>query len=255
MQELSNSEVEATVKELELKLERLRVFYEQYFLGLMKREPTVQLKDCVRLMRLLDQQQIKNTAIRFRFRALMQKFNSYRTYWSRTLREMEAGTYMRDVARTKRKMAAKGLSLPALGQIRSIGDMERAMREAAVEERREPGPASDQPTLDHAGQPVRSAPHELTARTSPDAPRPPLPPPAAHPPQQMSEDALRSLYRRFLKAKRMCGEETDSVKYEALERTIQAQLPKLRQKHGGREIEFQVVIRAGRAVLKAKPKE
>lgn len=277
MEELSSGEVEATVKELELKLERLRVFYEQYFLGLVKREPTVQLKECVRLIHFLDQQQIRNTAVRFRFRATLQKYNSYRSYWGRTLRAMEAGTYVRDVARVARKMAAKGISMPAPRSIRSAAQMERALLDAAAAAESESAgqappkatpPPAERPELPVGSPGIAPSSHPAAAEAAPppvidladQAPatpnrEPKAPPAAAASPYWPSEDELRSLYRRFLKAKRMCGEDTEALKYESLEKSIKRELPKLREKHGGRPIEFQVVIQKGRAILRAKPKD
>jgi hypothetical protein len=74
-------------------------------------------------------------------------------------------------------------------------------------------------------------------------------------PGGLSEAQLQSLHRRLIKAKQICGEgDAGSVKIESLKKTIQRQLPKLRQQHQGREIEFQVVVRDGRAILKAKPR-
>lgn len=230
-------QTEASVHELELKLERLRVFYEQYFLGIMKREPVVQLKDVVRLVRSLDTLQIKNTALRFRFRAAMQKFNSYRTYWTRTVRQIEAGTHRREIARVKRNFAQRGIVLPDMKDVRRAADVERALAAATAQQHAEPEAKAP------AQQPRATAPAE--------APAIPLPPVK---PATMPEEQLQSLYRRFVKAKKMCGEDTQSVRYDMLARTINRQLPQLRKQHEGREIEFQVVIKSGRTILKAIPK-
>ncbi len=65
---------------------------------------------------------------------------------------------------------------------------------------------------------------------------------------------MQSLDRRFVKAKQMCGEDTSNIKYESLVKSVNQQLPKIQAQHQGREVEFQVVIREGRAILRAKPK-
>ena len=54
-------------------------------------------------MRDLEQLKIKNTAIKFKLRTVVQKFTSYSTYWNRTLREIEDGTYKRHVDKAKRE--------------------------------------------------------------------------------------------------------------------------------------------------------
>ena len=143
--QLEPREIEALVDELQRKLDRLRVLYEQYFIGIEKREPLVPLKEVVRLVRLLEAQQIRNSRLRFRHRGLVQKLNSYRTYWRRTTRAIEAGTYHRDVARMARRMERRGVSMPSMGRMRTAGALEREMSRAASaapQEGQPPGAAS-----------------------------------------------------------------------------------------------------------------
>ena len=89
--------------ELAVKIERVKQLYEQYFMGIEKIEPGVPRKEVTRAMLLLQQQYIRNTGLRFKFNTMLQKWNIYVTYWNRTLREIENGTYVRHVARMKRK--------------------------------------------------------------------------------------------------------------------------------------------------------
>jgi hypothetical protein len=292
-------DIEQVLNEFEQKLDRLKILYEQYFIGVEKREPLVPLKDVVRVMRQLEQVQIRNTGHRYRYRNLVQKLNVYRTYWSRTLREKELGTYHRDVARMSRGLARRGISVQALGKGASVADVERALREAVHEQPdnardtgnlRAVGDSTDrmaavddealqrQPTSSHQTglEPEPSlgpinidAEDENTDRSAPSV-GPPLPPrkkqppptptptaarpPAVPLPTGFSEGEMQALYRRFVKAKEMCGEETQSIRYESLVKSISQQLPKIQARHGVSDVEFQVVIRDGRAILRAKPR-
>ena len=115
---LSNEEIEASVEELSRKLEILRVRYEQYFIGVEKVAPSVMRMEVVRIMRDLEQLKIKNTAIKFKLRTVVQKFTSYSTYWNRTLREIEDGTYKRHVDKAKRE--AERLKSPRLFSIQTF---------------------------------------------------------------------------------------------------------------------------------------
>ena len=337
------------VGEFERKLERLKVLYEQYFIGIEKREPTVPLKEVVRLLHAIDQYQIRNTGLRFRFRTLVQKFNMYRTYWHRTLRAIENGTYGRDVARMSRSLAKKGIAMPQLGRVASPGEVERAVASALresdtgrmpairdeeddptppVRAPRPPPPAPEPvlgpialpeededettnpgtrppatasgpplapagpPSLAPAGPPPRAPagppplpveqprpafasppplpveqprpafaspgePPVTGSRPPPippaERPRPPQPGPSGAGSRALPEAEMRSLFRRFVKAKQMCGEDVSNIRYESLVKSISHQLPKIQAEHG-REVEFQVVIREGRAVLRAKPR-
>jgi hypothetical protein len=114
-------EVEAQLHDLETRIDRLKILYEQYFIGLEKAEPTVPRKEIVRIFAALQQMQIRNTALRFRYTSLTQRWNTYTTRWGKTLREIELGTYDRLVARAQRR----GIALPpelAKGKLAAGGE-------------------------------------------------------------------------------------------------------------------------------------
>lgn len=106
------AELTELLDSLDALIERTKVMYEQYFLGILKLAPEQLHRDIDRKVRELTQQQIRNTALRYRFTTLAQKFGSYNTYWRRTLREIEAGRYVRDIARAQRKAERLGEELP-----------------------------------------------------------------------------------------------------------------------------------------------
>ncbi len=87
------------VGELETRMDRLRSLYDQYFMGIERLEPLVPRKDVERRMAVLRKEQIRNTGLRFKFNVIIQRFNTYQTYWLRISRQIEQGTYRRDVMR------------------------------------------------------------------------------------------------------------------------------------------------------------
>src|SRR4051794_32289574 len=89
-------------------MERLRTLYESFFLGVERQPPNVPRREMNRLMLELQQDPISNSSMRFRFQTLMQRWVLFTAYWNRTLREIEAGTYRRDLARAQRHLAEKG---------------------------------------------------------------------------------------------------------------------------------------------------
>jgi hypothetical protein len=107
------SEIEVLVGELEQRLDRLRALYDQYFMGIEKLIPSVPHKDVERRLAHLRKQQIRNTALRFRFQVAIQKYNTYFTYWTRICRQIEEGTYKRDLRRANEKFGkgAKALEI------------------------------------------------------------------------------------------------------------------------------------------------
>jgi hypothetical protein len=109
---LEQSEIEAHVEELETRVDRLRSLYEQYFMGIEKIEPGVAKKDVERRFQVLRREQIRNTALRFRFQMVVQRYNTYQSYWIRVCRQIEEGTYKRDVLSAQRRDAAKRRTVP-----------------------------------------------------------------------------------------------------------------------------------------------
>lgn len=97
------SELETALVELEQRVDRLRASYEQYFLGYEKIEPGVLRKDVDRRFTALRKHQIRNTALRFRFNVITQRFNTYSMYWTRICRQIEEGTYKRHVVKAARR--------------------------------------------------------------------------------------------------------------------------------------------------------
>jgi hypothetical protein len=128
---METAEVERELEELETRIERLRALYEQYFMGIEKLEPLVPRKDVERRIWVLRREQIRNTGLRFKFQMLVQRFNTFQQYWGRVTREIENGTYRRDVIRAARRFGAKE-ALTILGRKRA----ERFAALAAAQEGR-----------------------------------------------------------------------------------------------------------------------
>lgn len=82
---------------LEKRIEELRMWYEQFFLGSRRTPPEQQKTSVQYLIRRLSNQQNPNYQIRFRFQQLVAKFNSYNQYWERIMHQIETGTYKRDL--------------------------------------------------------------------------------------------------------------------------------------------------------------
>ena len=349
-------DVEAILDELEKKVERLKTLYEQYFMGIERMEPGTARKEVSRKMLELTQMNIRNTAQRYRFNALNQKWGVYTTYWNRTLRAIENGTYIRSVSKVARDSLRKGLEVPE-EVLRAMPERmrdailmqrakvaEKAAREearkggasalearklgkAAGEAARHLGPAAARPAPAAAGDdldldkmfsdmtseaqederdrtnPSLTMPEGL--RPPPPAPAPPaqerddgafdtahprvvrraatpppapapraappsIPPPAHAPrpapgppaaraggtlPPGMDERATQDLYRRYVQAKKLMGEDTSALKYEHIVSTINKQAPKIMEQHKASGVEFAVVIKENKVILKATPKK
>jgi hypothetical protein len=118
------------VEDLERTVERVRLLFEAYFLGMERRAPEQERTDLQRRLNEARRIPTANTALKFRFDTLVQRFTVLSAYWSRTMREIETGTYRRDVLKAERHIAARA-----------------ARREPAPAPARAAAPAADERTL------------------------------------------------------------------------------------------------------------
>lgn len=123
--------IEEALDALDTTLDRVKVLYEQYFLGIQKQPPTYLHTDIERKLRDIAQLQIRNTALRYRFVTLQQKFGSYNSYWRRTLRQIENGTYTRNLFKIGRNAARTGADVPP----EILAAMPKRMRDQVMRDR------------------------------------------------------------------------------------------------------------------------
>lgn len=97
------------VEDIELferSLKELIIKYEQYFLGLEKREPLKLLEEVERLARRYTAAAVSNTMLLFRYNSAKSRFASYRQYWNRINRLIDDGKYSRDRFKMQRNLAS-----------------------------------------------------------------------------------------------------------------------------------------------------
>jgi hypothetical protein len=296
------ADLEEMIEYLEGRVDRLKVLYEQYFMGIEKMEPQTARKECERKILELTQMNMRNTALRYRFNALNQKWGVYRTYWNRTLREIERGTYLRSISRVGREAVRRGEDIPA----EVLRAMPEKMRERIIKERAlvaervakagarkaersaaaAPAPKDTQPdgVLEDATKPsLTPAPvppgdddfdslfEKMIAKPPAPTPTPPpapprattptptppprTPPPAPRLPPGMDDRQVQDLYKRYIQAKRLVGEDASRIKVENLVATINAQAPKIMNQYQAKAVEFSVVVKDNKVILKATPKK
>ena len=372
-------EFDNTLTEAETLLDRLRGLYEQWFQGMERLEPTVPRKEMDRRVQAMRRAVPRNTALRFRFNRLVQKYLTYQTYWKRIARQIEEGTYRRDLlkARERRMDRRKGIRrereepntweididvdldqgeffdaadvdsalaafspgaapaasppprAPALslspfaaGSLRPAGtpgDAAPAPPEdnrdtppapppaAALSAHRKTPPApaptgrTSSPGFDMPGptpsskrpsqKPVTrsfapprpdgppaprqalpnnayrpSSPSELRPRgpakapprAAPVRPAPARPAPArpapARPAPGADDGQIRRVFDTYVEARRRNNERVDNLKYDTVAKSIKKMLPKLQEKHKGKRIDFEVVVKNGKVGIKPVPK-
>lgn len=350
---LNQGEIEALLNELEAKMQRLRAIYEQYFLGIERTPPTTLQKDVFRLIQRAENIFIRNTAQKFRLRALVQRFSSYKAYWSRVERQIEEGTYVRDIHRARRNQERRksrstnadddlpilelDLEFDGVDDLQAeIEEMERAgafdshdrrpvasnepqmpvVSDAEKEERRLEKLAEIRRQLNPTDAPVPAAAVAAQASASPEvddrqskldrlktrlnrndsapaaneirgadmdklrklaamkakieadregaAPAPATtgqrtiqrPTGAQRVVQRPApqEDEARQVYDKLIATKRQLNESTQGLSYDQVRQSMQTQRDQLRESRGAADVDFQVVVKDGRAFLKPVPK-
>jgi len=82
---------EQDVAQLEILLRQLEKEYDQFFSGLLRREPAVTENAVLGIMRSYGGRPIQNSSLAFKLNSLVARYNAFRTVWTRRLREKEEG--------------------------------------------------------------------------------------------------------------------------------------------------------------------
>jgi hypothetical protein len=348
-------EFEQRLHDAEVRLARLKALYEQWFQGIERIEPAIARKELDRALEVLRREQPRNTALRFRFQQLAARYATYGIYWSRVAKQIEDGTYRRELQRIRdrqqrrKEVTAAAIELDVdIDELDDFGDSdldailhalsgpsEAPPRPRSPGDRPEPStdpaPPAEAPQTQPAPPPPAPVPRTggpvpparpgapalpLAARATasaaaegrvppppPGVPRVPAPPaplpaqgpiaigrmvrpavptpstggvreeagahsraarpatPATGAPRSVAPPAapapaagpdIHALYQRYLDARRRNNERTDNVRFETLQQSVERMLPKLREKHGGKAIDFDVVLQDGKVGLKPR---
>ncbi len=287
---MTPAETEQLINDIEKDLDRLSALYNQYFMGIEKLEPSIPRKNLDRKIAALRREQIKNTALRFRLQMQIQKYNTQSTYWNRICRQIENGTYKKQVSLAKRRMKTRHQfgdaptehpsNAPSMRKQSDLeeafhidldefgSDLNESMQAFGVgtapktgmvhlddpfadllpdKTAAESAPASPAAGLDPKTPPLPSAPPKKQP-TPPPIPKKRVasaakPPPVS--PAAVDQEKLKTIYRRYLAARKKCNEPTHDLSYNLVAESL-----KERIKTAGGHVDFKVVIRGGKAVIK-----
>jgi hypothetical protein len=116
------------VGSLEGDFKALRTEYEKYFAGVERLEPLKERDRVKSTLRRLMTVRTPNTAHRYRLQTLQASMITYESYWNRITRQIEEGTYHRDLF----KLAHKQQTLAASAEPRVAAPAPQAQPAAAV---------------------------------------------------------------------------------------------------------------------------
>lgn len=243
----AEKDLAAEIEQIEKDMNELRSQYELYYMGIEKLEPTAQRDQVKAKLRRWQDLRTRSTALKFRVQQLKARMVSLENYWERTNRQREAGTYRRDHARVMRRE-----------EQRRRTEMEAKVRAAPMTVVPGKVPSEQRDARELSSGVLHGAPSgRITPADRPLQRPPPSAPSMARPSARSAEDLtepkLRKLYQTYMGARKRCGEAAD-LRYEDMASALRKQVPRLLHSTGASSVEFKVVIRAGKAVLKAMPK-
>jgi len=102
-------DMEEELRMLDVKLKQLKLDYEQYFLGTRPREPQQQRSEIQKIVLRFQNSPINNTANRFKFNSINNRFQSFKRQWDSVLRQIEAGTYKRHIFKADLRDKERGI--------------------------------------------------------------------------------------------------------------------------------------------------
>jgi hypothetical protein len=281
---MTPKEFEIGLSDAEVQLSRIKHLYEQWFQGIERIEPQIPRKQFDRTLHELRKVKPRNTALRFRFQTLIQRYTTLQTYWRRIGRQIEEGTYRRDLLRARRRREAsraerqqeraRRSSSPVELDPNADVNMDELIADASDrmdELLKAPEPSSKVATLDleapEATRPVAAPQSEQPAARfgKPQSRRPALkreksspaitpsrraPPAITTRSKGPGEARMRQIYDSYVEAKRSNNERTDKIDYETVAKSLKKMVPKLDRKHKGKRVDFKVVVKDGKVGIK-----
>jgi hypothetical protein len=262
--------------EMDTALAELKAHYEQYFLGVERQPPNKADAEMRQRLAKLRTGYVRSAVLKFRIQALQQRFTTYDRLWHRTLTEMENGTYRRDLFKARRRR--KTGETPAAETKAKVEAKPAAPVQETKAAAAEPAPIPVETSVPKAAPPpIPTATQGGTVRPSPVPSVAPVAIPkgtqggavrtapagipkgtqgavARAAAEALAEPRLRKVYDDYVAAKKRCKEDVSRISYESVADSLRKQVPELLERHGARDVEYKVLVKDGKAVLRAVPK-
>ncbi len=95
----TDKEYEEDLAAIAQRVERMRVHYQSYFMGLEKRPPLLLREQFDRFVRESCLNEARRATYKFRFQAQLQRYRTLAVYWDRVMRDLEEGRATRESLR------------------------------------------------------------------------------------------------------------------------------------------------------------
>ena len=210
--------MEEELVDLDKRVNRIRVLYDQYFMGIERLPPEMMRNDLDKLFMRSKIPRSRSTALKFRFRSLRQKYTSLKSYWDRIIRLIEEGRIRRGITgRAETSGMAGGIrsesSGAGAGAAPDAADRQTSLREDGIERRKA----------------LKQQKFERQKRTV------------------FNTGEVDEIYAALVRQKRAAGDDPGRMTRKALETNIK----KIIERTGGQDIRLKVVLRDGKVALVA----
>jgi len=231
--------IERELNDLERGITALRIEYERFFGGELKRPPLVPRRAIEENLRRLGNAEIDKAAERYRLQTVQSRYNAYAELWEKRMRAREEG--QRGSLRRP----------PAVVGTLATGTAAAATASGAGA----PAPQSGKKSAEGPDVLALLAAAEAAVARKAPAPTPVPQPDAAAPPsvQPRSRVDFTPLFRRYVDARQALGEDVSKLKYEKFEEAVRRQAEEIRRKTGSSRLVFEVQTADGRVRLVGRP--
>lgn len=225
--------IDRELNDLERGITSLRIEYERFFGGELKKAPVVSRRSIEETLRRLGNSEIDKAAERFRLGSLQSRYNSFAELWEKRLQAREEGH-----AGPVRRLASVQAPPPGKGPETAPKAKPAATRGVA---------AADVAAL------LAAAESAVAGRAAPAAPSPAPDAAAASSVKQGKRVDFTPLFRRYVAARQALGEDVTRLQYEKFEEAVKRQADDIRRKTGSSRLVFEVQTVDGRVRLVGRP--
>jgi hypothetical protein len=222
------------LNELDRGITALRIDYERFFGGELKRPPLVGRRALEDTLRKLGNAEMEKAAERFRLQTLQSRFNSFAELWDKRMQAREEG-------RTGPIHRHAHVVAPA---VLSSASGTAAAGKAVT---KKPAEAPDVAALLAAAE--RAVGGSAPAAVPP--PRPDAAPLSSVKPRSRVD--FTPLFERYVAARQALGEDVSRLRYEKFEESVRRQADEIRKKTGSSRLVFEVQTTEGRVRLVGRP--
>jgi hypothetical protein len=224
------------LNDLDRGITALRIEYERFFGGELRRPPVPGRRTLEETLRRLGNAEMEKAAERFRLQTLQSRYNSFTELWDKRMQAREEGR------------TGPIRRLAPLAAVAASASAPNAASAGKVAAKQGPPPtARDIAALLAAAEKAVGAGTPVAGQSA----RPDAAPPSSVKPGKRVD--FTPLFQRYVAARQALGEDVSRLRYEKFEESVRRQADEIRKKTGSSRLVFEVQTTDGRVRLVGRP--